>query len=206
MTVDAERPRRRREVTVELLLDAALETFAEQGFDAASVEDVCRRGGFTRGAFYSSFRSKDELFDALMSREVDRELTRVAERLADLPDDADPLPAAVDRVLDAHRCDRTWALVVTEYTLHAARHPEAAEVLHRHDELVADRLVELVERTAAGAGLTFTVPAADLVGAVTALLNGFTAMSLTAQRDLRPLCRTALLALVRGAVAGQKEN
>ncbi len=204
--VHDERPKRRREVTVELLLDAALETFADQGFDAASVEDVCRRGGFTRGAFYSSFRSKDELFDALMTREVDRELTRVAERLADLPDEADPLPAAVDRVLDAYRCDRTWALVHTEYTLHAARHPEAAAVLHRHDEQVADRLVELVERTAAGAGLTFRMPAAEVVGAVTALLTGFTSMSLTAQCDLRPLCRTALLALVRGAVAGQKET
>ena len=56
------RPKRRRSETVERLLDAALETFAEIGFAAASVEDICRRGGFTRGAFYSSFRTKDELF------------------------------------------------------------------------------------------------------------------------------------------------
>ncbi|OMQ14993.1 hypothetical protein A7K94_0212565, partial [Modestobacter sp. VKM Ac-2676] len=123
---DLERPKRRREATVERLLDAALETFAEQGFAAASVEDICGRGGFTRGAFYSSFRSKDELFEALMTREVGRDLTRVAELLTGLADEPDPLAAAVDRVLGAFRCDRTWALVVTEFTLHAARHPEAA--------------------------------------------------------------------------------
>ncbi|MGY1841425.1 MULTISPECIES: TetR/AcrR family transcriptional regulator [unclassified Modestobacter] len=198
---DLERPKRRREATVERLLDAALETFAEQGFAAASVEDICGRGGFTRGAFYSSFRSKDELFEALMTREVERDLTRVAELLTGLADEPDPLAAAVDRVLGAFRCDRTWALVVTEYTLHAARHPEAAEVLRRHDEQVGGRLAELVDRTAAEAGLTFTLPAADLIGAATALLSGLTVMSLTAEGDLEPLRRTALLTLVRGAVS-----
>lgn len=199
--VDLQRPRRRREVTVERLLDAALQTFAEQGFAAASVEDVCSRGGFTRGAFYSSFRTKDELFEALMAREVERDLARVAELLTGLADEPDPLAAAVDRVLGAFRCDRTWALVVTEYTLHAARHPEAAEVLRRHDDQLGSRLAELVDRMAAEAGLTFTLPAADLIGAATALLSGLTVMSLTAQGDLEPLRRTALLSLVRGAVS-----
>ncbi|MCZ2806868.1 TetR/AcrR family transcriptional regulator [Modestobacter sp. VKM Ac-2983] len=199
--VDLQRPKRRREATVERLLDAALQTFAEQGFAAASVEDICSRGGLTRGAFYSSFTSKDELFEALMTREVERDLARVAELLTGLADEPDPLAAAVDRVLGAFRCDRTWALVVTEYTLHAARNPEAAEVLRRHDEQVGSRLAELVDRMAAEAGLTFSLPAADLIGAATALLSGLTVMSLTAQGDLEPLRRTALLSLVRGAVS-----
>ncbi|MCZ2821484.1 helix-turn-helix domain containing protein [Modestobacter sp. VKM Ac-2977] len=199
--VDLQRPKRRREATVERLLDAALETFAEQGFAAASVEDICSRAGLTRGAFYSSFKTKDELFEALMTREVERDLARVAELLTGLADEPDPLAAAVDRVLGAFRCDRTWALVVTEYTLHAARNPEAAEVLRRHDDQLGSRLAELVDRMAAEAGLTFTLPAADLIGAATALLSGLTVMSLTAQGDLEPLRRTALLSLVRGAVS-----
>lgn len=199
--VDLQRPKRRREATVERLLDAALQTFAEQGFAAASVEDICSRGGFTRGAFYSSFKTKDELFEALMTREVERDLARVAELITGLADQPDPLAAAVDRVLGAFRCDRTWALVVTEYTLHAARNPEAAEVLRRHDDQVGSRLAQLVDRMAAEAGLTLTLPAADLIGAATALLSGLTVMSLTAQGDLEPLRRTALLSLVRGAVS-----
>jgi len=206
MDIEVARPKRRREATVERLLDAALETFAEQGFAAASVEDICNRGGFTRGAFYSSFKTKDELFAALMTREVDRDLARVAEQLTGLSAEPDPLAAAVDRVLGAFRCDRTWTLVVTEYTLHAARQPEAAEVLRRHEEQVGSRLAELVDRTAAEAGLPLVLPAAEVVGAVTALLNGFALLSLTADGDLEPLRRTALLSLVRGAVAGQKET
>ena len=77
-----DRPKRRRADTVERLLDAALDTFAEIGFAAASVEDICRRGGFTRGAFYSSFRTKDELFGALFARETARNLARAEQQLA----------------------------------------------------------------------------------------------------------------------------
>src|SRR3954464_321837 len=103
-----ERLKRRRAETVERLLDAALETFAEIGFAAASVEDVCRRGGFTRGAFYSSFRSKDELFAALFERETERNLALAEEQLAGLTDEEDLVGAAVERCLAAFRADRTW--------------------------------------------------------------------------------------------------
>ena len=90
---DVERPRRRRAETVERLLDAALETFAEIGFAAASVEDVCSRGGFTRGAFYSSFRTKDELFAALFARETAANIARAEEQLTGIELEADPVGA-----------------------------------------------------------------------------------------------------------------
>jgi AcrR family transcriptional regulator len=195
------RPKRRREATVERLLDAALETFAEQGFAAASVEDICGRGGFTRGAFYSSFKTKDELFSALMTREVDRDLTRVAELLSGLAGEADPIAVAVDRCLDLFRCDRAWVLVSTEYVLHAARHPEAAEVLRRHRGQVEDRLVELIARAFADAGLALRVPPAELIRAVMALFDGMTLLSLTDPAEADELRRGALLLLVRGAVS-----
>ena len=53
---------RSRERTRGKLLDAAAQVFAEVGLDAASVEAICDRAGFTRGAFYSNFETKDELF------------------------------------------------------------------------------------------------------------------------------------------------
>ena len=195
-----DRPKRRREVTVERLLDAALETFAERGFAAASVEDVCSRGGFTRGAFYSSFRTKDELFAALFSRELDREMARVEEQLTGLADEPDPVTAAVDRCLGAFRTDRTWTLVATEYALHAARHPEAAELLQRHREELDTQVTGLIERAAAEAGLRLTVPAGQLARTVVALHDGISllGLSLPATTEIE---RPALLLLLRGAVA-----
>ena len=198
---ELDRPKRRREVTVERLLDAALETFAERGFAAASVEDICSRGGFTRGAFYSSFKTKDELFAALFAREVGRELTRVESLLTGLADEPDPVTAAVDRCLGALGQDRTWTLVTTEYALHAARHPEAAALLHRHREELHGQLAGLIERTAADAGVRVTVPAAQLARTITALHDGASLLSLTRPSDAAELERPALLLLLTAAVA-----
>lgn len=195
------RPKRRREVTVERLLDAALETFAEQGFAAASVEDICSRGGFTRGAFYSSFASKDELFAALYSREAVRDLARVEDLVAGLADEPDPLTFVVDRCLDMFRHDRAWSLVAAEYALHSARHPAAAELLHRHQSDFQAHLVTLVERGVADTGLQLTVTPAQLARALWAQHEGVTLRALSDPEHADDLERSALRLLLNGAVA-----
>jgi AcrR family transcriptional regulator len=197
-----ERPKRRRETTVERLLDAALETFAELGFAAASVEDVCRRGGFTRGAFYSSFRTKDELFAALFTRESARELARAREQLAGVEDEADPVTAAVDRCLSSFRGDRTWVLVHTEYRLLAARSPEAAAVLRRQSAAVLDDLTGFVTEVADRVGVALAVPAARLARMVVALHDGLAMGRVAGDDDVHDggdddLERDALLLLLR---------
>jgi AcrR family transcriptional regulator len=187
-------------VTIQRLLDAALETFAERGFAAASVEDVCSRGGFTRGAFYSSFTSKDELFAALFTRELAREMDRVEQLLTGLADEPDPVTAAVDRCLSAFRSDRTWTLVATEYALHAARHPDAAELLRQHREELYTQVTGLIERAAAEAGLRLTVPAGQLARTMAALHDGVSLLALS-QPGTPEIERPALLLLLRSAVA-----
>jgi AcrR family transcriptional regulator len=166
------RPKRRRSETVERLLDAALETFADIGFAAASVEDICRRGGFTRGAFYSSFTTKDELFAALYTRETTRELARVEQQLTGIEHEDDPLAAAVERCLGVFRADRTWVLVQCEYALHAARRPEAAAVLRAHVDAVHARIATLIEQAATRTGLRLAVDADRLARILTALHDG----------------------------------
>jgi len=195
------RPKRRRAETVERLLDAALETFANIGFAAASV------------AFYSSFRTKDELFAALFERETARNLARAEEQLAGLEDEDDPVTAAVERCLATFRADRTWVLVHTEYSLYAARHPEAAAALRRHAEGLHRRLTALIEAAATRIGLRLTLPANRLARIVLALhdgvvirevLGGSTARGsasdrAASDRAASDLERTALLLLLRSA-------
>jgi AcrR family transcriptional regulator len=198
-----ERPKRRRAETVERLLDAALETFAEIGFAAASVEDICSRGGFTRGAFYSSFRTKDELFAALFARETAANLARAEQQLIGIEQEADPVTAAVERCLSTFRADRTWVLVHTEYRLHAARSPAAAAALREHSAGLNARLTELIEHGVGRTGLRLAVPAGQLARMVLALHDGVVIAQVPESGgpdDGTDLERAALLLLLRAAI------
>ncbi len=59
------------------LIRAALEEFATRGFDAPSLDSICEKAGYTRGAFYVHFRSREELVAAVMESQLSRLLDAV---------------------------------------------------------------------------------------------------------------------------------
>ena len=61
-----------REQTTQRLLDAAQKLIAKKGLEAASVENIAAAAGYTRGAFYSNFNSKDDLFIELLRRDHEK--------------------------------------------------------------------------------------------------------------------------------------
>jgi AcrR family transcriptional regulator len=63
------------------LLQAGAEVFVERGFAGSSVEAIASRAGYTRGAFYSNFASKEELFAQLLQDRVYSVYRHMAERL-----------------------------------------------------------------------------------------------------------------------------
>jgi AcrR family transcriptional regulator len=75
----------KRQETRRLLLDAAEQVFLRRGLQGSSVEEIAAEAGFTRGAFYSNFKSKDELFVELLH-------TRVYDRYAKLAEQAQQQP------------------------------------------------------------------------------------------------------------------
>lgn len=141
----------RREATRAKLIDAAIDEFAERGIDATSVEQLCDRAGFSRGAFYSNFATKDDLCIAMLESHREHTLSQL-EQLVAQPE-ADQLDWLVDEALpgffrllapnDAHR------LTMMEIRLRATRSPELRERLAAFD-LETRRIVEelLTEATA----------------------------------------------------------
>ncbi|KQQ06261.1 MULTISPECIES: TetR/AcrR family transcriptional regulator [unclassified Rathayibacter] len=119
----------RRSRTRERLLDAAYEVFADVGVHTASVEQISEAAGFTRGAFYSNFSSKEELFFALMERENDARITTLVQQMGhSLPKVADgPLTAEtlavviLDFLQGPFNDNRRWCVVQSEFELLALR-------------------------------------------------------------------------------------
>ncbi|MET8509509.1 helix-turn-helix domain-containing protein [Streptomyces sp. NPDC004787] len=177
---------RRRPHTRAALLRAALETFAEHGFHAASIEQICERAGFTRGAYYSNFAGKDELFLALFDEHGERIVRRLAERIDALaPEDytLERLAALASRV---EPDERDWYLVSTEFTLHAIRDRRAARALAAHDARLRAEIARGIELVVRRSGRELTVDADRFARLVIALREGGLAQSYVEPDALPP--------------------
>ena len=118
------RSRDRVEVTRKRLIQAAEKIFARDGFEAARLEDIAAEAGYTRGAFYANFDSKEDLFLALLEREISARIGTVESRMARLRDPDAKLRALRQVFINLWQ-DRRWSLLSMEFKLFAVRHPEA---------------------------------------------------------------------------------
>jgi AcrR family transcriptional regulator len=113
------------------LLDAAERVFLRRGLGGSSVEEIAAEAGFTRGAFYSNFQSKDELFVELLQDRVYRQYAEMAERAQEQPGTPrERLRWGIERVRDVQKGDdgkwlfRLWLECLTQ----AARDEEFAKL------------------------------------------------------------------------------
>ncbi|MFC1407242.1 MULTISPECIES: TetR/AcrR family transcriptional regulator [Streptacidiphilus] len=174
---------KRRPRTRAALLQAALECFAEQGFRAASIEQICESAGYTRGAFYSNFNSKEELFLALF----DAHSEQLLDRMTTLIDSTElTLQGLVDALADIEPAERDWYLVTTEFTLHAIRDPQAAAALAQHDAQLRAALARGLTHCLTRAGRTLTVDADELARLLIAVREGGLAQSYVEPEQLPP--------------------
>jgi AcrR family transcriptional regulator len=156
---------RSRERTRRKLLDAAAQVFAEVGLDAASVEAVCDRAGFTRGAFYSNFDSKDELFLELSGIVAGERVEAVRSRVGELEEEGrfDPRPAdafaIIEQVLDVSADDRLGVLLMSEIRIHALRNPEMAAAYLQQEAEMQRGVAQIVSDIGRAKGIEFRVSA-----------------------------------------------
>lgn len=116
-------PRQERAVlTREQLIHAAREAFAKSGFEHASLEDIADRAGKTRGAFYSNFSSKEDVFFAIFEEDLARSQQTINPRLREASTTEARAAALVDHFVTLLR-DRQRTLLSLEFKLYAIRHP-----------------------------------------------------------------------------------
>lgn len=136
-------PTRSRENTRARLLEAAAEVFAELGIAGASVEAICERAGFTRGAFYSNFETKDQLFLELSAAAAARQLERVRTRITQVESENGESEGrdirSLLQVLDTLGASRDETILAVESELRAMRDDEfGAALVAQHESFVAE--------------------------------------------------------------------
>lgn len=189
MTDTAPAPSRRRENTRSRLMDAAAQLFAEEGIDASSVEAICERAGFTRGAFYSNFGSKEELFLALCERSANTTLAALRERIASLEahdlDAHTELHNLVQQVLEIAAQDRLDVLLNAEIRTQALRNADFAVAYRALDRGLSESVTHLVSDIAAARGLRLRIPPEAATELLLSMWVSATEHALIAGRDPR---------------------
>jgi AcrR family transcriptional regulator len=143
------RTRPTRDDTRDKLFEAAARVFEEQGINAASIEAIAAAAGFTRGAFYSNFASKDELIVAMLEDHVEQAIRRNLDLLAKHQDMQDYIEAY--RKIDHSRQDPLGRapLLHMEMILFVARaekrRPELAKRLRARRQMLTE-IVAIISR------------------------------------------------------------
>ncbi|WP_153338532.1 TetR/AcrR family transcriptional regulator [Nocardia aurantia] len=175
---------RRRAETRQRLLDAAFDAFADEGFGRCTVEQICERAGFTRGAFYSNFTSLEELFLAMWEQRSELLLREVTAVLAeDATDAMTDLRAGVEIVLRAVPVDDQWFRITFEFTAHALRNPALRRVVAAREDAIVAALLPVVEKLLHRVGRLVTDPVA-LGRALVAVHDGTAAQCLLEPYDV----------------------
>jgi AcrR family transcriptional regulator len=181
----------RREQTRQELVVAAEACFVTRGFHATSVDEVAERAGYTKGAVYSNFAAKEDLFFAVYERRVERVVTEVAPGLRQ---------AGAQQALDwlatttIERRDHNdgWLAVFSEFWGHVVRHPELRERFAAIHARFLELLAEAVRQVAEDRGLTLPT---DLTASQVALAWNAMEVGLGLERLTQP--QTVDVALAR---------
>jgi AcrR family transcriptional regulator len=163
----------RREQTRGDLLAAARDEFEGHGFHRASLDRIAEAAGYTKGAVYSHFPGgKDELFLAVLDRHIDERVPTYAETVLA----ADTLEASL-RAIARHLValgerDPAWTPLLVEFWTHASHRDELRAAVRERNERQLQAVASVIEALAARHGVTWAIPATEVVRGSAALARG----------------------------------
>jgi AcrR family transcriptional regulator len=165
----------------EQLLDAAARVFAKRGYSGASINEIAAEAGFSKGALYWNFASKEELFFALLDERIDQRIRALIEETDTLPAEHQVGHRASRELAAVFEQERDLVLLFHEYSAMAARDPRLrAKYVERNDMLRAGLMRAFADRE-----LPPGVSGSDIATAVIALADGLSIELLTNPNAVR---------------------
>jgi AcrR family transcriptional regulator len=168
-----------RDQTRARLLDAAEKVFVDRGFHAASVDEVAEEAGYSKGAVYSNFENKDELFLAVLERRVDSRALAIESGVAADQPISDQAEQAGNAFLEVFLQQSQWSLLLMEFGTYAVRHPELRERFAERSRRMRSAMADLIGTHIAALGLRAPLSNDDLATILFALGDGFIMTKLT---------------------------
>jgi AcrR family transcriptional regulator len=155
------------------LLSSAAKLICRKGITEASVEDVATDAGYTKGAFYANFKSKEELFLVMLDERYAAELERIE---AGLPGEGVPteeVRASAEDFMRFVRSDPEWPRLYFEFVVYAARNPEFRQELATRNRAMREGIAEVIRNWAADFPGEAPFPYEDIATMLFCLADGF---------------------------------
>lgn len=114
------------------ILDSALICFARKGFQVATIDDIVKHSGISKGAIYNYFKSKDEIYLALMTAQTETNNARLLNKIAEFQTAKEKLNYVFKlyKEMEPYEKNRKKTIVVHyEFTLHSSRDEEINNML-----------------------------------------------------------------------------
>ena len=164
--------REKQQRTRSSLLSAATKVFCRNGLEGASVDQVAQAAGYTKGAFYANFKSKEELFLVMLDERFARELERIDQALAGSEEPrTEARAAAADFIHFAG--DEDWPRLYFQFVAHAARDDEFRQELATRQRAMREKLAETFARWKDGHEGRPALPLQDVTAMIYCMADGF---------------------------------
>jgi len=186
------RRQERSEATRSRLIRAAEKIFARHGFEAAKLEEIASEAGYTRGAFYANFKSKEDLFLALLEGEISSRIETIEQLMKSVSDPAGKLKVLREFFLTISQ-DRRWSLLSLEFKLFAVRHPAAKARLAAMNRRLVKPRTRILQDIMQSSGRKLPAPPSAVAMSLSATTNAL-ALEHMLDRGLMP--EAALRALL----------
>ncbi|OZE33373.1 TetR family transcriptional regulator [Rhodococcus sp. 05-2254-4] len=153
------------------MLAAAADEFTENGYAAAKLTDIADRAGFTKGAVYSNFESKQALFAELLARRSLDLAARVLAHISDL-DPGAAAGAGGGEIASWVVAEPRWPLLTVEFGILAGRDPAVAARYRTDRRALRRELERLIAERADDWGVGEKFDARRLATSLAALISG----------------------------------
>lgn len=204
-TLGAPQPRRRlsrdesRHETRRRLLESARQLFARQGYGGCSVDAIAEGAGYSKGAFYSNFESKEAVFLELLREHKAAVLGEVA-GLFEKGGDVIQILAGVEAFFREQEKDSYWCLLSLEFQLMAARDPVFHAQFLEMFRAERQQIAAFVAALHAKAGVLPPLPPEQLAAGLYSLFQGVQLQGLADPEGIPHGLPSALLTLFQGAL------
>jgi len=181
------------------LMESAARVFTRRGLQQASIDEVAEDAGYTKGAFYANFKSKEELFLAMLDEKFTQRIEEIERVIAGEGTTADKARRAGDDFTQMITADPEWQRLFFEFTAYAARNEDFREELVTRYRTMRDRIAAALQARSDEFGLEFGLPVDQIALMTCAMANGFAHEKLL-EGDIVPdeLYGTMLVALFTG--------